>query len=350
MTIVHTLTIDSRDRDYDASPSPSQYRIMLPRKYRRVTGARLLTAEIPSSFYVFRSDAGNTTMTMTVASSTEIITIPDGNYNAESFAITLEDALREIFILEWHVSIDQRTLKLTISNDDNVEFTIESWNSIQPTQWGLGYYAGFDKNVTYTSTNSTITSPKPVNLNPVTYIILDIQELNNIDEGGVHGTVVGGRAFAKIPVQVDSFQYAFLDMGVLQSPLVSMNPELPTLDRLHITMRYHDGTLVNFHDIEHSLSLEIHTRELEDPPQNTGNILANAASTAAATAAAAAVTATELQRNRYHQMHDALDKQQPTSFWKMYRKHLLYTLIVIIFIFYMYKKRTLTYEQSLPRH
>ena len=40
-----------------------------------------------------------------------------------------------------------------------------------------------------------------------------------------------------------------------------MNPVLGRLDRIQIGLHYHDGTIIDFNDMDHSLTLEIECLE-----------------------------------------------------------------------------------------
>lgn len=340
---VHVVTIDSRDRDYDMYPDPSNYRVMLPKKYKRVTSARLLTAEIPCTFYVFEAKKKNTTLPIQVGANPRVdVVIPDANYDPNTFCVVLESKLEEATDIVWTVLIDSTTMKITLSNAYSVDFVVGPWTSTAASEWGLGFYMGFEKETQYASSGGSLTSPLPVQLNPVNYLLLDIEELNGIDEGGLHGSTVGFGSFSKIPVQVNSFDYAYLDCSKMCTPLVYFSPEVPTLDRLRIRLRFHDGRLVDFRGVEHSFTLELHTRDRGDAPINSAEALTDAASTAAATAAAAAVTAASLQQRRL--LHDektrAPQPKRRALDLKKNFKWIVLGLLGCYALYYMYKKRS----------
>lgn len=347
---VHIVTVDSRDRDMDQFPAIANYRVFLPRIYRRVVAARLLTAELPSSFYVFRASAGNTTLPLRFEDDGQEHTavIPEGNYDADGLCATLEDALNDISQDEWTVRIHGSTMRMTVANGRQRDFTVGPWTSPKKnTEWGLGYYMGFGLDVAYASVQGILTAPYAAQLNPINYLMLDIEELNGIDESGTSG---GKASFCKIPVQVDSFQYNFLDTSKLCMPKIQYMPELPTLDRLRVRLRYHDGQLVDFRGVEHSFTLELHTRDPGTPLTNTGSVLADAASSAAASAAAAAVTATHLTEKRHRaeerkHLQDLLRAKEgsSSSLGKHLKKHGKWLVVAALALFYayiMYKKRT----------
>ena len=93
----HVVTIDSSLRDIQKYPSPTTYCMNLPTTYKQIRKVRLLTAEIPCSFYIFTYSKKNTTLNIGVYNSTNTsklalqkITIPDGNYDINSMASTIQ--------------------------------------------------------------------------------------------------------------------------------------------------------------------------------------------------------------------------------------------------------------------
>ena len=338
----HTLLVDSRDRNAGV---PGSYRIFLPREYEHVVSARLLTAEIPSTFYVFTASAGNSTLYLTLDGeyAPARITVPDGNYGVVDMQAALLDALNESTDLVWSASISPTTQRITLSNSDLVNFSVDGSS-------GLGKYLGFDG--VQLSEGGSITSTRIVSLTPYTYILLDIEELNGIDEGSVGGDGAGRGAFCKIPFNARSFEYATLDTHHGAMPYVNVN--IARLDRLRIRLRFHeDGEIIDFNGIDHSFTLEITTKDRGDPIQNTAPIIANAASTAAAAAAGAAIAATR-SAQAMNARHDAIDAMklkhesemlaQRTRFGipKKAYKWIFVALLALAGAVYVYMKRTVS--------
>lgn len=260
----HILHIDSRDRNYDVFPSPNAYRLMLPSKYRHVVSARLLGCELPSSFFVFSASLGNTSLSVTDhAGTTHIATIPDGNYTQTSLPLALADAFSGALGETVTASLDPVTLQLTLAatNEFSIDTRVaaEGVNS-QPAEWGLGYFLGLAKGAVTATSGGIVTLPGVVSLNPYTYILLDVAELNNVDTGGMFGSEVGGKTFAKVPLSTASFEYIFTGRDALYLGLCEYRPPIQKLDRLSVRFLFHDGRIVNFNGIEHSFSIELTCR------------------------------------------------------------------------------------------
>lgn len=255
MPVSHIIVADSRDRDYEGYPSNSNYRLMLPKSYKDIIGARLVSVELPGSFYVFSSLYNNTSLAVSIGILQQTVTIPDGNYSTETMPTALKTALEAAFPGQtFDVSVDPATLKLVISND-LTSFSIDggAFATEDSAEWGLAYYLGFDKTVV---SGNVVTSSRVMTMNPQTYVLLDIPELNAVDEMGLFGNPVGRGCFAKLALQGNSFEYVYGD-----STNIITHPVLPTprasIDRLTIQWRFHNGNFVNFQGIEHSFTIEL---------------------------------------------------------------------------------------------
>lgn len=267
----HTVLVDSRDRDFSAHPTPSRYKIRLPRSYYNVKSARLVSAEIPRSFYTFSAALGNTSFEMILPSGTVAITIPDGNYTFTSMKTTLEGALAASTGLTWTVLFSATTNRVTMFNVELVDFTIVCPAQEVPTDWGLLYYLGFEADTSPASSSGKIASPRPATFNNVAYILLDIDDLYGMDEGATYGGVVGRRPFAKIPIDPGSEGYAMLDTSKCLFDDVAQRPVIPRLDSLRIRFRFHDNRDVDFNMVDHSFAIRLETVDRE--PAGGANVV-----------------------------------------------------------------------------
>lgn len=262
----HHLLVDSRDRDFEAHPGAGSYRVRLPRQYRHVTAARLLSADIPSSFFVFSAAHGNTSLVVRVGTlRPATVTLPDGNYDTETLPSQLALALRQAFPTKTlDVSIDPLTMQLVIEcgEGDAVEVDTRGDADAKPTDWGLAYYLGFPRGVL--ASGAPLRGPGVVNLNPFTYILLDIAELGTVDEGGMYGGAVGKGCFAKIPISGISYEYIFRDVDKAVDA-VECKPAVPRLETLTVTFRLHSGAAIDFRGVEHSFLLEVVTKDPAPP-------------------------------------------------------------------------------------
>lgn len=255
-----TVVVDSRDRDLDRFPRPDTYEVRLSEPLRHVACARLVAAEIPSTYYVFTEARGNTTMRVTVSGVEKVLQIPDGNYGIQDMVRVLIHVLKEAYpTLQFDVFADPITHGLGIRSASTppVSFSIATDDYVEgTTHWGLPFYLGFPRNAVVESHEGRLEGTRPVILNPETYMMLDIAEFGSVQEMGIRGKsrVSGTKPFAKIPIQVHTFEYTFLDTP---SGTNEMHPPIQQVDKLSVRWRFHDGTPVSFEDVDHSMTLEV---------------------------------------------------------------------------------------------
>lgn len=275
-TSKHILSIDSRDRDTKLYPSANQYTLKLPREYKNIINIQLKSIELPSSYYVFSSSYQNTKLKINLyditgnnIESSHTITLPDGNYNNLKIEDALISLLNNAFVgYTFNVTISSETLKLYISNNENRYIEIDTTVNYKNTSsdWGLGYYLGFNKNILLK--DLIIISPNVVILNPYNYCLLELNdEFNKIEMTNSYSKP----AFAKIPMGGNNFDYIFRDEKCCSFNETYFNPPLGKLEKIYIKWRFNDGNLLEFNNVEHSFTLQIEC--ISSPQWNPHRIL-----------------------------------------------------------------------------
>jgi hypothetical protein len=266
----YVLLVDSRDRDYAVYPSPSEYRVTLPREYRNVVSAKLVNIDVPNSFFVFSRAAGNVSMDVSVYSSadgpalaTREVTLPDGNYDTATMAAALVAALDAAFAsvpAEFAVTFDASTLRMSLTCTQGLLVELDSTRSQKPidTEWGLGYFLGFRKGASGRS--ARLTSPGVVTLNPWTYIVMEIDDLNAVEIGS-RGGRESRSVFAKLTLSGNSWEVITLHRSCIVTGERALAAPVPRLTQMSVRFRFHDGRLVDFNDVEHSFSVHLRCRE-----------------------------------------------------------------------------------------
>lgn len=258
----HLLFIDSRDRDFEVYPTPNEYRVRLPQTYYNVTSARLVSAEIPKSFYTFSTLKGNTSLSISVGTGPpQTVTIEDGNYTFESLKTALEVGLSSTTGLTWTIMFSSTTNRTLMFNAEGVDFTVHSLESDRPTDYGLQFYLGFRSGMDYTSVGGELSSDRPASFHGVSYIFMDIEELKGGAEGGLYGAQVGGRPFARLSMDPIAQGVAVLDTSKCTDVWLTQQPMIPRLKELRIRFRHHDGSIVDFNGVDHSFVMCLETRD-----------------------------------------------------------------------------------------
>ena len=253
-----TLLVDSRDRDYVKYPSPSSYVLHLPTALHNVSNAVLISAELPSTYYVFAASLGNTTLRVSVGGGAYVdVTIPDGNYTFTTMAAALDAALTAAFpAYSFEAGFETATARLSIvvTGGGVNSIAVDCTAAAKPTGWGLGYYLGFRGGVVAAGTG-TLTATNVGNMNPEMYMLVDIKELNAVLQASMYGGGgTMGRVFAKVPICHTTFQYSFYDKTLTCN---EVKPPLAKVEKLTVSLKFHDGTPVDFHGAEHSMTIEL---------------------------------------------------------------------------------------------
>lgn len=263
-----TVHIDSRDRDFDKHPSSSQFTVDLPEALKNVSSAVLVGAELPLSYYVFSAARNNLFLRVVLDTVSRDVTVGEGNYTTTQMEAALKTALQAQFPgRTWTVAMNPTTMRCAISVDSGAVY-VDATHATSSTDWGLGYYLGFQGGVfTYGSGTSTttrataaaaatatVTGSRVANLNPENYLLLDIEELNGLSQAAMYNSGGMGRlSFAKVPLNGDSYSFNFYDKTLTY---VEQRPQLTRLERMRVAVRFHDGTLVDLNGCEWSFSLE----------------------------------------------------------------------------------------------
>jgi hypothetical protein len=93
-TIKKNLNIDSRFRENYYTSAASNFNIILPININDVVQMQLATIELPTTYYVVSKQYGNNFFTITANDLTsQVITIPDGNYDENTIMIAINNQL-----------------------------------------------------------------------------------------------------------------------------------------------------------------------------------------------------------------------------------------------------------------
>ena len=255
-----TVLVDSRDRDYDTFATSSQFVLRLPEMLHNVTGGVLVSAELPTTAHVFSAARGNTTLRVTVNGTTRDLVLPDGNYTYATLVLALQGVVDAAgFGTDVRVGIDPASSKFSIwTLDPDLLVTVDcqaaTLGNSRRTNWGLGYQLGFARDTALTAAGG-VDAPRVASVDPESYVLVDIDELNGVSRTSMSAEGGTRAAFAKVPMSAKSTgQYTFYDKTLLCNEL---RPPRAHLDKLSIALRYHDGSLVDLNGGEWSATIEL---------------------------------------------------------------------------------------------
>ena len=223
--------------------------------------------------------------------SSNIITLDDGYYNYTQLQDALQTKIRAIhnhFTTLFSVSYNPINRKFTFLftrsngapfifrfdlpiNYDCSKVSYKTDVYAQHSNWGLGYILGFDKKK-YTSssfphnahTHQQLGAPNPCNLEDNKCIYIELEKYNKCDEikpylyynySNTSSGIVNS-AFAKIPIYRLEDNKGLVNDGYFEN-VSYYQPPIDKIAKFKFRFRYHNGMLVDFHNFNVSLSLEI---------------------------------------------------------------------------------------------
>ena len=252
------LLIDSRDRNQTQYPNPNNYQIDLTEEYKDIKSVSLISSNVPKSQYLINSS--NNILNFIDSNTNEYeIQIPIGNYTINELTTQIQTSMNATASSDvYTVSSDSKTNKITISTVGNFQLLfnggIENYNDTTRNIYkenSIGKIIGFS--MIDLSGSNTYTSQNQYNLNGPTYILLHINELNNLD--GIKNSIKN--AFAKIPLDTNQNEYKFFKESNDYEVITEFSPPLARLAQLNIRFLNYDNTEYDFGGLEHTFLLKI---------------------------------------------------------------------------------------------
>jgi hypothetical protein len=302
------ISINSEDRNIMKYPNSADFEIELPQDYQNVQGLRLSSWTFPSGFATFLKSQKNIYLTFKLLNTPNInldqeyvAIIEEGSYTPSQMATELTNAMNQAvgnyndFVVVYNevsgkLWFGNKTTNFILTNNScfyNVQ-DVTCNRSLYPdySNWGLPSYLGFlrenleataiinpllDCNFNYTTNGPWLTTgyylaaQNKVNLLGNSYIYMEIDGLNNIDEtipyslneftqttNMTNGVVKA--SFAKISIIDKALTSQWFDDFSLSTKI--FNPPAERIRKLKIKLRYHNGALVDFGNANYSIMLE----------------------------------------------------------------------------------------------
>lgn len=202
----------------------------------------ILHAEIPVSFYTINYT--NNQFKITLAGTTTTITIPVGNYNANTLITAINTLLSHP---NFNIIIDKINGKLTFSHNQSFTIFTDNENSI-------GGILGFDLGTSYPvlSFPYSLNGLYPLNLLGIKRLNISSTKLNTSNFTSNAGT---NSLLASIPVDQPSFGLIiYQSQGGINFPIINKE-----IDMIDILITDEHNNFINFNNINWSLSLSIIT-------------------------------------------------------------------------------------------
>lgn len=182
----HYINIDTRFRDDYDPKRPANYNISLPERILEVKTVRVMSVEVPISFYNISTNLGNNCFNITVVGECRTVIIPDGQYDASGLIYMINEELAIIGVPYTNIifSVEDNYCIFAnsdLNNDYYLDFDVNTQGTtdMQNLSFKLGWILGF-REPSYVIPRMTILSGIAfVDLNGPRYLYLVMDEFQN---------------------------------------------------------------------------------------------------------------------------------------------------------------------------
>jgi hypothetical protein len=283
--IVSSYVFNSQFRKKFLNTTPEDCEFQLPNSINNVISITLSGLQIKNTMFAFSSYKYTNKIYIEEDTSGGtiggIVSIPDGNYDENSFPSVLEYCINSQIISDnesehrFKVLIDPNTLFLTISNDKN-KFTIktivdqninyrlndlDAKNNISTSNIvnTMGYQMGF-RNIEYTN-EKHYTTESNFNSQAYRYIYFSLNDFNNSDLDRTYGILPSENIFddnilAIIPLSSETFDKNYIDSGNYINNKREYSIPI-NLRKIRIKLLDYLGDLINNNYNDFTFTLEI---------------------------------------------------------------------------------------------
>jgi len=274
----HIVNIDSRFRKSYLEP-PSDYIYEFAHPYKNVIKAKISSVEIPIGFYTFSNAKKNVMFRIDATDYVGgkhylTVSIEEGDYTGSELVNVIQgkfNGIKDLYGLFFRIVLNANTNKVTIYHDGSgpppspqgpshcaVPYEIMfGMVGIENRQYdfGLGYNLGFRQKMYEVKSPYSITSESLINTKGDNYFLLGMEDFNTVEHKTNDSYI---KCFAKILIKRDVGSNSIIfDDGytVLSNEIVFPRP----IDLKQVRIRLMDmyGVLIDLHDVNYSISMEI---------------------------------------------------------------------------------------------
>jgi len=220
------LVIDTRFRENYYNSSPTNFNFQLPMLIQNVLTMKLTAIELPTTYFAISKQLNNNFFTLTINSISKVITIPDGNYDNDSFVLCLNNQLilqgGDFQYINFVINIvnNNGSGQMMVGLVDGAPPDIQFELNFQADRFGyddrstplplkLGWIMGF-RNGIYVN-NENYVSEGIVDLVGPRYFYLVIDDFNNNNNNGLfysafNSSILNKNILARISLQSGLFK------------------------------------------------------------------------------------------------------------------------------------------------
>jgi hypothetical protein len=277
------INIDTRFRDEYNYLQPTNYIITLPERINDVKNIKVISAEIPISFYNISASLGNNCFKISdtnVLNSDIIITLPDGQYGTVTLYNAINSQLNSkglssnfVYNLSgqtYDVSgtssqfIAKNAKSYKIDFAINANGTLDKFNIKSKLGWLIGYRLPTYTINASTSANSII-SEGLIDINGPRYLYLALEEFNKGIQSsvvpGLFNSMVNKNIIARIQLNKNNYDFGKIlpvniYNGLLTSDIRSYSGKIDLL-KINVQLLNEFGSPIVLNGMDFSLYLEV---------------------------------------------------------------------------------------------
>jgi hypothetical protein len=277
-TRLENLVIDTRFRENYYNSSSTNFNFQLPILIQNVLSMKLSAIEIPTTYYAISKQFNNNFFTLTVNSNSKVISIPDGNYNNDSFITCLNNQIilqgDDFKYVSFVININNNSGsgQMMVGLDENAPKDLQIELNFQADRLGyddrttplplkLGWLMGF-RNGIYVN-NQNYVSEAIVDLVGPRYFYLVIDDFNNNNNNGLfysafNSSLLNKNIIARISLQSDLFKVLLEnDLNVITSPREYFGPVNIRNFQIQLLDEYGRIVDLNYMDFSFCLTLTL---------------------------------------------------------------------------------------------
>ena len=275
-TIKKNLNIDTKFRDNYYSSSSTNFNLNLPTNINDVIQMQLSSIEVPTAYYVISKQYGNNFFTIVVNGSSNVINIPDGNYDQLTIMDQINNQLtlsgtpfdQIVFTINLsgiHTGSGQTMVGANVAGVTSIElnfqadkFGIDDRNTPLPLK--LGWILGF-RNGNYVG-NLNYVSESVVDTTGSKYIFLVVDDYNNSVNNSFYSafnsSILNKNILARISLQGNNFNVLSQNnLGLITTPREYFGPI--NLQTMNIQLLDEYGRIIDLNNMDYSFCLTLTT-------------------------------------------------------------------------------------------
>jgi len=270
------LNIDTRFRTDYYNTQSTNFNIILPTQFNDVLTMQLDSIELPLTFYNISKQYGNNFFTIDASGSSQIITIPDGNYTFDGILTILNDAMTDlsgafsniVFKIDntdnngsGRMIVGLKTGSPSFSFSLNFQanrFGLDDRSTPLPLKigWMFGFRSGIYVN------NSVYISEGLADLNTFRYLYLVVDDHNNNVSNNYFSaftnSVLNKNILARISLQADTYTVLLQNnLNIITSPRRYFGPV--NIQNMTIQILDEYGRVVDLNNMDLSFCLSLQT-------------------------------------------------------------------------------------------